>query len=133
MKVVRNISLAFTGGAIGAFIDSFNIWAMGKVGISDLIGITMKPEFTTPWVYKRMIWGGIWMLLLLIPILKNRIYLRGMLFSLAPSAMMLFMVLPSMGKGTLGLGFGTSMPVVVIGLNLIYGIVASYWYTAGKS
>ncbi|MGF1761731.1 hypothetical protein L4D76_28325 [Photobacterium sagamiensis] len=132
MKIVRNISLAFTGGAIGAFIDSFNIWFMGKVGISDFIGITMKPEFTSSWLYSRMIWGGIWMLLLLIPLLKKRIYIRGMLFSLAPSAMMLFMVLPSMGKGVLGLGFGTLMPIVVIGLNFIYGIVASYWYASGK-
>ena len=39
MKVVRNIRLAFTGGAIGAFIDGFNIWFMFKIGISDLIGI----------------------------------------------------------------------------------------------
>ncbi|MGW8182043.1 MAG: hypothetical protein ACWGQW_25215 [bacterium] len=132
MKVIRNISLAFTGGAIGAFIDSFNIWSMGKVGISDLIGITMKPEFTAPWIYRRMIWGGIWMLLLLLPILKDRICLRGMLFSLAPSAMMLFLVLPSMGRGVWGFGFGSLMPVVVIGLNFIYGIVASYWYATGK-
>jgi len=132
MKVIRNISLAFTGGAIGAFIDSFNIWFMGKVGISDLIGITMKPEFTAPWIYRRMIWGGIWMLLLLLPILKDRICLRGMLFSLAPSAMMLFLVLPSMGRGVWGFGFGSLMPVVGIGLNFIYGIVASYWYATGK-
>ena len=132
MKIVRNISLAFTGGAIGAFIDSFNIWFMGNVGISDLIGITMKPEFSAPWVYKRMIWGGVWMILLLIPILKNRICLRGIIFSLIPSSMMLLVVLPSMGKGLLGLGFGTLMPVVVIGLNFIYGIFASYWYTLGK-
>ena len=111
MKVVRDISLVFTGGAIGAFVDSFNIWLMGQVGISDMIGITMKPEFTAPWLYNRMIWGGVWMLLLLIPILKKRTCLRGMLFSLAPSAMMLFMVLPSMGKGVFGLGFGTLMPV----------------------
>lgn len=132
MKPLRNISLAFTGGAIGALLDSFNIWFMGKVGISDLIGITMQPEFTGPWVYKRMIWGGIWMLLLILPVLKIRPYARGMLFSLVPSAMMLFMVFPSMNKGLLGLGFGTMMPVVVIVLNFIYGIVASSWYNAGK-
>ena len=132
MKVFRNVSLAFTGGAIGSFIDSFNIWLMGKIGISDLIGIAMKPEFTAPWIYRRMIWGGIWMLLLLIPILKDRTCLRGMFFSLAPSAMMLFIVLPSMGKGVWGLGFGSLMPVVVIGLNFIYGIVASYWYATGQ-
>jgi hypothetical protein len=57
---------------------------------------------------------------------------RGCMFSLLPSAMMLFLVLPGMGKGLLGLGFGTLTPVVVVGLNLIYGIVAAYWYKATK-
>jgi hypothetical protein len=75
-----------------------------------------------------MIWGGLWMLLLLLPLLRQRILLRGMLFSLVPSCMMLFMVLPSMGQGILGLGFGALMPAVVIGLNFIYGIFASLWY-----
>ncbi len=132
MKLIRNISGAFTGGVLGALLDSFNIWAMGKAGISDFIGITMKPEFTAPWAYKRMIWGGIWMLLLLIPFLRSKIILRGMLVSLIPSAMMLFMVLPSMGKGMYGLGFGTLMPLVVIALNFIYGAFASYWYSMAK-
>jgi len=128
MTILRKLSAAFTGGALGALLDSFNIWFMGVVGISDLIGITMKPQFTAPWVYKRMIWGGIWMLLLLIPVWRGKTIRRGMVFSLVPSAMMLFMVLPSMGKGMLGLGFGTLMPVVVIGLNFIYGIFSSLWF-----
>jgi len=129
--MIRNISVAFTGGAIGGFVDSFNIWFMGKVGISDLIGLSMKPEFTAPWLYQRMVWGGIWMLLLLLPLLKKKVLLRGCLFSLLPSAMMLFMVLPEMGKGMLGLGFGTVTPLIVIGLNCIYGIVAAQWYRKG--
>jgi hypothetical protein len=133
MVMLRKLSGAFTGGVLGGLLDSFNIWAMGVVGISDLIGIGMKPEFTAPWVYQRMIWGGLWMLLLLLPVLKQRIALRGMLFSLLPSAMMLFVVLPSMGKGMFGLGFGTLMPVVVVGLNFLYGIVASYWYAKASS
>jgi hypothetical protein len=129
MRAIRQLSGAFTGGALGALLDSFNIWAMGAWGISDLIGIGMKPDFTGPWVYKRMIWGGLWMLLLLLPLWRSRVIARGMAFSLLPSAMMLFMVLPSMGKGLLGLGFGPMMPVVVIGLNFIYGIAASVWYS----
>jgi hypothetical protein len=133
MVILRKLSGAFTGGVLGGLLDSFNIWAMGVVGISDLIGIGMKPEFTAPWVYQRMIWGGLWMLLLLLPVLRQRIALRGMLFSLLPSAMMLFVVLPSMGKGMFGLGFGTLMPVVVVGLNFLYGIVASYWYAKASS
>jgi hypothetical protein len=106
---------------------------MGVAGLSDMIGITMKPEFAAPWVYQRMIWGGIWMLLLLLPVWKRRVIARGMLFSLLPSAMMLFVVLPSMGKGLFGLGFGTLMPVVVVGLNFIYGVFASFWYSKAIS
>lgn len=126
--MIRKISGAFAGGALGAFVDSFNIWSMGKVGISDLLRVGMKPEFTPGWLYPRLVWGGIWALLLLLPFWTQRKILRGCIFSLIPSAMMLFMVLPSMGKGTLGLGFGTFTPVVVVGLNFIYGIVASLWY-----
>jgi len=128
--MIRKISGAFTGGAIGGLVDSINITILGKAGISDLLGVSMKPEFTAPWLYQRMIWSGIWMLLLLLPLWKKRTILRGCLFSLLPSAMMLFMVLPDMGKGLLGLGFGTLTPIVVIGLNFIYGIVAAYWYKA---
>jgi hypothetical protein len=55
--MIRKISVAFAGGALGGLVDSFNIWFMGKVGVSDLIGLTMKPEFTAPWLYQRMVWG----------------------------------------------------------------------------
>ena len=131
--MIRKISAAFAGGALGGFIDSFNIWIMGKSGISDLIGLSMKPEFSAPWLYQRMVWGGIWMLLLLLPLLRDRVLLRGCFFSLLPSAMMLFLVLPEMGKGMLGLGFGIVTPLVVIGLNCIYGMAASLWYRKGTA
>ena len=131
--MIRKLSGAFTGGAIGGLVDSINITVLGKIGISDLLGVSMKPEFTAPWLYQRMVWGGIWMLLLLLPLWKKQTVLRGCLFSLLPSARTLFMVLPNMGKGLLGLGFGTMTPVVVIGLNFIYGIVAAYWYKATVS
>jgi hypothetical protein len=49
-----------------------------------------------------------------------------MLFSLLPSAFVLFVAFPNMGKGRLGPGFGTLTPVLVVLLNFIWGIVASY-------
>ena len=128
--MIRKVSGAFTGGAIGGLVDSIAIWALGQLGITGLLGVTMRPDFTAPWLYRRMVWGGIWMLLLLLPLWQKRTVLRGCLFSLFPSAMMLFMVLPNMGKGLLGIGFGTLTPIVVIGLNFIYGIVAAFWFEA---
>ena len=130
--MIRKISGAFTGGAIGGLVDSVNIVLLGKYGITAMLGVSMKPEFTAPWLYQRMVWGGIWMLLLLLPLWEKRTVLRGCAFSLLPSAMMLFMVLPGMGKGMLGLGFGVLTPAVVVVLNFLYGVVAAFWYKATK-
>ena len=131
--MIRKVSGAFTGGAIGGLVDSIAIWVLGKLGITALLGVTLRPDFTAPWLHRRIVWGGIWMLLLLLPLWQKRTVLRGCLFSLFPSAMMLFMVFPNMGKGLLGIGFGTLTPMVVIGLNFIYGIVAAFWFEATVS
>lgn len=129
--MVRKLSSAYTGGAIGALVDSFNIWGLGKAGITSLIGVGLQPEFTASWLYPRLVWGGIWGLMFLLPVFKNRLFLRGILFSLGPSAMVLFMMFPSMGKGILGLGFGTLTPFLVVLLNFVWGMVASFWYRYG--
>ena len=128
--LIRKISGAFTGGAIGGLIDSLNIVVLSKLGITTLLGVSLNPEFSGPWLYPRLVWSGLWMLLLLLPVWQKRTALRGCLFSLPPSAMMLFMVFPEMGKGVLGLGFGLLTPVLVVGLNCVYGMVAAYWYKA---
>ena len=41
--------------------------------------------------------------------------------------MMFFVVVPEMGKGYYGLGFGTLTPVLVLLLNFVWGIVVSLW------
>jgi len=125
---LRRLSGSFTGGLVGAFVDSFNIWVLGVLGITTLLGVGMRPEFTLPWLYPRLVWGGIFGLLFATPFLEDRPISRGILFSLLPSALMLFIVLPNMGKGLLGLGFGRLTPALVVGLNFIWGIVGSYWY-----
>ncbi|MFZ5776270.1 MAG: hypothetical protein ACOY3Z_12375 [Thermodesulfobacteriota bacterium] len=128
--IIRKLSGAFTGGVLGGLADSINIWLLSHAGITGLIGVSMKPELTPPWLYQRMVWGGLWMLLLMLPFKEKQTVLRGCLFSLFPSAMMLLLVLPGMGKGLFGLGFGAMTPAVVIGLNCIYGIIAASWYKA---
>lgn len=41
----KKLSSAYTGGAIGALVDSFDIWIIGKAGITSLLGIGLQPEF----------------------------------------------------------------------------------------
>lgn len=126
--MLRKVSGAFTGGAVGGLIDSINVWVLSHTGILAMAGISLRVEFSGPWLYPRLVWGGLWALLLLLPILKKKVALRGILMSLFPSAMMLFKVLPAMGKGLMGLELGLLMPVMVVGLNFIYGLVAAHWH-----
>jgi hypothetical protein len=128
----RKISACFAGGTLGALVDSINIWGLGKFGITALLGIGLRPEFSPAWLYPRLVWGGIWGLLFMLPLLEKQVVTRGIVFSLAPTAMVLFVVFPGMGKGTYGLGFGILTPILVILLNFIWGIVAAYWYRQSR-
>ena len=126
--MIRKISCAFTGGIIGALCESIIIWLLSHAGVSAMIGISLKPKFTTDWLYPRLIWGGLWALLLVLPILKTKTALRGIIFSLLPSAITLCIILPEMGKGMWGLRYGTLTPVLIVISGFIYGMIASGWY-----
>lgn len=126
--MIRKISGAFTGGALGALIDSVNIWLLGQAGITAMLGISLRPQFTAPWLYPRLVWGGIWAMLLILPFFRQKTALRGILMSLVPTAMMLVMVFPEMGMGLLGLKAGLLTPLLVLLLNFVYGMTASFWY-----
>ncbi len=126
--MVRKISGAFTGGALGAFIDSVNIWLLGRAGITAWLGISLRPQFTAPWLYPRLIWGGLWAMLLLLPFFRQKTAMRGIIMSLAPTAMMFVMVFPEMGLGLLGFKAGLLTPLLVLLLNFVYGLIASFWY-----
>ncbi|MBU4264407.1 MAG: hypothetical protein KKC76_21375 [Proteobacteria bacterium] len=130
--MIKKISNAYVGGLLGALVDSFNIWMLGKIGFTAWIGVGLRPEFRPAWLYPRLVWGGIWGLLLLLPIMKSRPIPRGMLMSLVPTAMVYFVMFPEMGKETFGLGFGLLTPVLVLFLNFIWGIVAASWYEHGR-
>ncbi|MCK9295982.1 MAG: hypothetical protein M0P70_12960 [Desulfobulbaceae bacterium] len=130
--MIRRISSAYAGGLVGALVDSFNIWMLGKIGFTAWIGVGLRPEFRPAWLYPRLVWGGIWGLLLLLPIMKSRPILRGIFISLAPTAMVFLVMFPEMGKGIFGLGFGLLTPVLVLALNFIWGLVAACWYEYGR-
>ena len=126
--MLKKISSAFTGGVIGGLISCIILWILGHAAVTAMLHIHLKPKFTTAWLYPRLITSGAWALLLVLPVLKSRLALRGVLLSLFPSAMMLFWIFPRIGQGRYGLSLGILAPVLIVALNIIYGIVASLWY-----
>ncbi|MBL4756179.1 MAG: hypothetical protein JKY32_00630 [Rhizobiales bacterium] len=125
----RKLTSAFSAGAAGALANSVTVWLFGAVGINAALGVSIAPSISAAWLYPRIVWGGIWGFLLLLPLLKDRWLARGALFSLAPTLVQLLVVFPyKADKGMFGLDLGTMTPVLVLLFNLVWGILAAWIY-----
>ena len=128
MRLFGKLSMVFAAGCLGGVANSLAVWAFGRAGITAAAGVSIAPVLTPVWLYPRIVWGGIWGVLLLAPILGNRWLLRGLLLSLAPTAVQLLVVFPlKAGKGAFGLDLGTWTPAFVLLFNAVWGIAAALW------
>lgn len=133
-RILQNISLTFAAGCLGGLLNSLFVWFFGASGLAGALGVQLAPAFTPPWLYQRLVWGGIWGWLFLLP-LGLSYPLRGLVFSLGPSLVALLVVLPFQAhKGFFGWQLGCLTPVLVLFYNAVWGLAAGWWLqlTAGK-
>ena len=124
----RNLSLVFAAGSVGGLANSLAVWGSGKLGISGALGIALTPDWTPAWLYPRIVWGGIWGALFLLPVLKSSTIKRGILFSFGPTIFVLVVVLPYwLNKGMFGMELGNMIPLFAFVVNAIWGIAAAWW------
>ena len=125
-EVMKKILVFFAAGCLGAMANSIAVWLFGEFGISRSLGVSLSPALTPNWLYPRIVWGGIWGLLFVLPILKSRLLLKGTFLSLFPTAVQLFVVFPyQAGKGVGGLELGLLMPALVLFFNWVWGVVTA--------
>ncbi|WP_243364548.1 hypothetical protein [Fundidesulfovibrio terrae] len=126
--VFRELSRCFTAGVFGGLVNSVFIWGAGAAGLSALVGVNIAPAWTPPWLYQRLVWGGVWGFLFMLPVWTGSVFFRGLVFGLAPSAVQLLVVFPEMlGKGMFGLALGGMTPVYVLIANTFWGVGAAWW------
>lgn len=128
MVGTERLSVIFTAGCLGGLVNSLVVWLFGLVGITTGLGVAIAPNLTPGWLYPRIVWGGIWAALFLLPFLKGSAIRRGCLYSLGPTAIQLFLIYPlQAGKSMLGLDLGSLTPLFVIFFNAVWGIAAGLW------
>jgi hypothetical protein len=124
----KNVSMVFAAGCLGGLVNSLAVWIFGDLGINAALGVKIAPALTPQWLYPRIVWGGIWGLLFLLPLMRGRILSRGIIFSLGPTLVQLFVVFPlKAGRGYMGLDLGTLTPLLVFIFNAIWGIATAIW------
>ena len=125
---LRRLTLVFAAGCMGGLVNSLALWLFGRAGIPAELGVKLAPALTPGWLYPRVVWGGIWGFLFVLPIFRNQPFAQGLFFSLWPSVVQLFVVFPyQANKGVLGLDLGTLTPVFVLFFNAVWGLTAAFW------
>ena len=123
-----NQECVFSAGCFGALVNSYALWLLGKYGVTAKVGIDMAPGLSPAWLYPRIVWGGLWGLLFLLPVPRKSHFMRGLIFSLGPSVVQLLVVFPFMANdGWLGLHLGYLTPLLVLLLNGLWGVSTVLW------
>lgn len=120
---MKKLMIFFAAGAIGALINSLVVWQFGQQGISQSLGVAIAPSLSAHWLYPRIVWGGLWGLLFILPMLNSRLLLKGTILSLFPTIVQLFVVFPMKAhKGIAGLDLGLYTPLLVLFFIWVWGI-----------
>lgn len=123
---MRKILIYFSAGCVGALANSLVVWIFGEMSITKSLGVYIAPSLSPAWLYPRIVWGGIWGLLFIIPLLNAKFIKKGSVISLVPTIVQLFIVFPyKSNKGMAGMELGTLTPLFVIFFNWIWGLVTA--------
>lgn len=123
---MKKLFIFFAAGCVGALANSLAIWQCASLGLMSAFDVAIAPALTPAWLYPRIVWGGLWGLLFVLPMLSSRLLLKGAVLSLFPTLFQLFIVFPMLThKGVAGLDLGLLTPVFVLFFNGIWGIVSA--------
>ncbi len=127
-RFAKKITISFGSGCVGSLVASLALWLAGFYGITEVLGVTMAPAISVKWLYPRVVWGGLWGFLFVLPVFSKSIVRRGVVLSLGPTLFQLFVFYPHLaGKGIMGLGLGALTPLFVFVFNAVWGISTALW------
>ncbi|MCA1764782.1 MAG: hypothetical protein LC633_00750 [Desulfobulbaceae bacterium] len=124
---MKKSMICFAAGCLGGAANALAVWFFGAAGITGAAGVAIAPALTASFLYPRIVWGGLWGLLFLLPLRNMNIFTKGALLSLAPSAIQLFVVFPlKTPQGVGGLELGLATPLFVLFFNWIWGVATAF-------
>jgi len=127
-KLAKRLTVIFSAGCLGGLANSLAVWLFGAYGVTKSLGVRIAPDLSPVWLYPRLVWGGIWGLLFLLPVFRSSVLKRGLLLSLGPTIIQLFVVFPyKADQGMMGMGLGALTPLLVFVFNAIWGLTVAVW------
>ncbi len=123
---MKKLLVFFAAGCVGAVANGLTVWLFGDLGITGSFGVAIAPALTLNALYPRIVWGGIWGLLFVLPMMQSKWFWKGTLLSLFPTAIQLFVLFPLIEhKGVAGFQLGLYTPLFVLFFNWVWGVVTA--------
>ncbi len=123
---MKNVLLVFAAGCLGALIQIIAMNLSVRYGIAHDVGVRVAASYSPHWIYPRIVWGGLWGFVFLLPILLGSIVLRSLVLALIPACVQLFIIYPFYDdKGLAGFSLGTLTPLVVFLFWWVWALAAS--------
>ena len=123
---MKNALLVFAAGCLGAFIQIVVMNLAIHYGVIHSLQVQWGASYSPAWVYPRIVWGGLWGFIFLLPLLSSSVFMRSFVLCLIPTCVQLFIIFPFYeGKGVAGLSLGLLTPFVVLFFNWVWAFAVS--------
>ncbi|APC96951.1 membrane lipoprotein [Francisella frigiditurris] len=119
-KHLNKVFIAYMAGLISALILVYIFTFIAKQQIPVSEDFKFK-------LYRLMVWGGVWGILLALPLSKN-IWVKGSIVGLAVIFFNFLVKMPLSGQGFFALNAGTEVFLMNIIFNYLWGLLAAVIY-----
>ncbi len=111
---MKNALTVFGAGCLGGLIMCGVMWLFWRYGITQSLNVNLPGSVSPHWMYPRIVWGGLWGFLFLLPIFASSLFARSFVIALVPTLIQLFVFYPFYeGKGVAGMSLGILTPFLV--------------------
>ncbi|MES2672645.1 MAG: hypothetical protein V4660_00325 [Pseudomonadota bacterium] len=123
---MKNLLVVFAAGCLGALVQIIAMNLATRYGLIHSLHVQLSGSYSPSWVYPRIVWGGLWGFVFLLPILASSTFMRSFVLCLIPTAVQLFVIYPFYeGKGVAGLSLGMLTPFVVLFFYWLWALTTS--------
>lgn len=125
-KSMKNTLVVFAAGCLGGLVMCVVMWLFSHYGITQSLNVRLAGSVSPQWMYPRIVWGGLWGLLFLLPIFASSLFARSFVIALIPTLIQLFVFYPFYeGRGVAGLSLGILTPFLVFFFFWIWSLTAA--------
>ena len=116
--MLRRAALYYAAASLGGLAVVLTAWSLGQIGVADALGVAIKPALDLPWIYRLVVWGGLWGVIFLLPV--------TLVLTLAPVLAALVIFTPMRGGALFALDRGALAPLYIYLINIPWGLVTAY-------